>query len=125
MRKLGPAPSVGFFEKSARERLERLSVEHAKSFECFVRFASKQQPFIFSRATELFGTELFDPPPALPLLKTVRSSPELNFVIRNRNFRCTKILKMGRRGPAQTVEDRRRPAIFSTPGEFGQSNFLI
>jgi hypothetical protein len=26
---LGPAPSVGFFEKNARERYERLSVEHA------------------------------------------------------------------------------------------------
>ena len=44
------------------------------------------------------------------LLKTVRCSPELNFVIRNRNFLCTKILKIDRRGPAQTGTDRRRPA---------------
>ena len=59
------------------------------------------------------------------LLKTVRSSPELNFVVRNRNFLCTKILKMDRRRPAQTGADRRKPAqtganrrkpaIFSTP----------
>jgi hypothetical protein len=52
---------LGFFEKNARDIYERLSVKHAKSYECFVRFASKQQPFIFGRATELFGTELFDP----------------------------------------------------------------
>ena len=44
------------------------------------------------------------------LLKTVRSSPELNFVVRNRNFLCTKILKMDRRRPAQTGADRRKPA---------------
>jgi hypothetical protein len=44
------------------------------------------------------------------LLKTVRSSPELNFVVRNRNFLCTKILKMDRRRPAQTGADRCKPA---------------
>ena len=62
LRKLGPAPSVGFFEKTARERWERVSVEHAKSFECFVCFASKWQALIFGSPTELFGTELFSPP---------------------------------------------------------------
>jgi hypothetical protein len=57
------------------------------------------------------------------LLKTVRSSPELNFVVRNRNFLCTKILKMDRRRPAQTGADRRKPAqtganrLFSVPPE--------
>ena len=42
MRKLGPAPSVGFFERNARERIKRLSMEHAKSFESFVCFAPKR-----------------------------------------------------------------------------------
>jgi hypothetical protein len=55
------------------------------------------------------------------------SSPELNFVIRNRNFRFTKILKMDRRRPAQTGADRRGPAqtgadrLFSVPPE----NFIF
>ena len=44
MRKLGSAPSVGFLERNARERWQRMSVEHAKSLESFVRFASKQRP---------------------------------------------------------------------------------
>ena len=73
------------------------------------------------------------------LLKTVRSSPELNFVVRNRNFLCTKILKMDRRRPAQTGADRRKPAqtgadrrkpaqtganrLFSVPPE--KSNFFL
>ena len=42
MRKLGSAPSVGLFESNARERIKRLSMEHAKSFESFVCFAPKR-----------------------------------------------------------------------------------
>ena len=55
MRKLGPAPSVGFFERNARERWQRVSVEHANSLESFVRFASEERP-----SSSLFSfTELF------------------------------------------------------------------
>jgi hypothetical protein len=40
----------------------------------------------------------------------------------NRNFLCTKILKMDRRKPAQTGANRRKPAFFSTPGKIDFHN---
>ena len=101
-----------FFERKAREIIERLSMEHAKSFDCFVCFAPKE----FMRLQELFDLpNFFDQlhsSIAFYLRKTFWSSKikrVVNFSIFRTHFfkilrkRERKLTKIWRNGDFSTI----------------------